>query len=307
MHTLACNSMKKLISMECMEVWALCTEKHPYENWRTRKLIHPDVRRQYERPSAHTCMLFHSVNCLWNVWKYGHCVLWSIYMKTGDWFFLMSMRRLVHTLACYSMMTLISMECMEVWALCIVKHLYENWRTLWHDSRSWFFQMSGESMRGLVHTLACYSMMTLISMECMEVWALCIVKHLYENWRTRWHEPRSWFFQMSGESMRGLVHTLACYLWWHLYPWNVWKYGHYALWSIYSQPSLQRWCLLPKNVTLNWIAVVMKASSELFYILCVFNWCYKEFCFYKRCHYKEGPLYMKTKELSDINLGADSI
>ena len=92
-HTLACYSMMTLISMECMEVWALCIVKHLYEGimrseasiWNsltwTLELILPDVRRQYGGTSAHTCMLFHSVYCLWNVWKYGHCFLWHMNIK----------------------------------------------------------------------------------------------------------------------------------------------------------------------------------------------------------------------------------
>ena len=34
-------------------------------------------------------------------------------------------------------------------------------------------------MTVLVYTLACYSMIAFISMECMEVWALLTVKHLH--------------------------------------------------------------------------------------------------------------------------------
>ena len=270
-HTLACYSMMTLISMECMEVWALCIVKHLYENWRTLwheprswffQMSGESMGELVHTLACYSMMTLISMECM-EVWAL--CIVKHLYEnwrtlwhEPWSWFYLMSgesMGELVHTLACYSLMTLISMECMEVWALCIVKHLYENWRTLWHEPWSWFYLMSGESMGELVHTLACYSLMTLISMECMEVWALCIVKHLYENWRTLWHEPWSWFFLMSGESMGGgeggggggwqctHLHAIP---WWHLYPWNVWKYGHYALWIIYSQPSSKCWCLLPK-------------------------------------------------------------
>ena len=99
----------------------------------TLELILPNVRRKYEGASAHTCMLFHVdtyihgmygsmgiMHCEASVWKLENSLTWTLELilpnvrrKYGGW----GGGGLVHTHACYSMMTLISMECMEVWAL----------------------------------------------------------------------------------------------------------------------------------------------------------------------------------------------
>ena len=82
-----------------------------------------------------------------------------------------------------------------------------------------------------------------------------------------------------------------------------WVCEHFVFYGLlnYSQPSLQRLCLYPNNLTLSWIFVVMNSNSSKDVHLSKYYWLCKECCCYKECQYSFHCIWLILKR-SSVNL-----